>query len=66
MMHMPSSHGHKYIVQACSLEEIVTNNGTAFVAAMDYLKEKYGIRHICISPYNSQSNGTVETTHRTI
>ncbi|KXN91893.1 hypothetical protein AN958_11195 [Leucoagaricus sp. SymC.cos] len=35
----------------------------AFVAAIDYLKEKYGIQHICISPYNSQSNSAVERTH---
>ncbi|KXN81666.1 hypothetical protein AN958_04005 [Leucoagaricus sp. SymC.cos] len=61
-MHMLSSHGHKW----GALEEIVTNNGMAFIAAMDYLKEKYGIQHIRISPYNSQSNSTVETTHRMI
>jgi hypothetical protein len=98
-MHMPPSHGFKYIVQArCSLtgwpewraltretgrtlgsfifeeilcrwgglEEIVTDNGTAFVAALDWLADKYHIRHIRISAYNSQSNGVVETTHRTV
>ena len=47
------------------LEEIVTDNGTPFVAALDWIAERYHIRHIRISAYNSQSNG-VETTHRTI
>ncbi|KAJ3554121.1 hypothetical protein NP233_g12490 [Leucocoprinus birnbaumii] len=35
------------------LEEIVTNNGTPFVAALDWLSDKYHINHICISAYNS-------------
>jgi len=48
------------------LEEIVTDNGTPFVAALNWLADKYHIRHIRISAYNSQSNGAVETTHRTI
>ena len=48
------------------LEEIVTDNGTPFVAALDWIAERYHIRHIRISAYNSQSNGVVETTHRTI
>ena len=48
------------------LEEIVTDNGTPFVAALDWLAEKYHIRHIRISAYNSQANGIVERSHRTI
>jgi len=48
------------------LEEIVTDNGTPFVAALDWIAEHYHIYHIRISAYNSQSNGVVETTHRTI
>ena len=49
-----------------AVEEIVTDNGTAYVAALDWLATKYGIRHIRISPYNSQANGIVERQHRTI
>jgi hypothetical protein len=98
-MHMPTSQGFSYIVQArCSLsawpefrmlrtetartlgafifkeilcrwgglEEIVTDNGTPFVAALDWLAKKYHIRHIRISAYNSKANGIVERSHRTI
>ena len=49
-----------------AVEEIVTDNGTAFVAALDWLASKYGIRHIRISAYNSRANGIVERQHRTI
>ena len=49
-----------------TVEEIVTDNGTAYVLALDWLKDKYGIRHIRISAYNSQVNGIVERQHRTI
>jgi hypothetical protein len=43
-----------------ALEEIVTDNGLAFMEALNWLAEQYGIHHICISPYNSQANGIVE------
>jgi len=33
--------------------EIVTDNGTAYVATLDWLATRYGIRHIRISAYNS-------------
>ena len=49
-----------------AVEEIVTDNGTAFVAALDTLADRYGIRHIRISAYNSRANGIVERQHRTI
>ena len=49
-----------------AVEEIVTDNGTAFVAALDYLADRHGIRHIRISAYNSRANGIVERQHRTI
>ena len=49
-----------------AVEEIVTDNGTAYVAALDWLADRYGIRHIRISAYNSQANGIVERQHRTI
>jgi len=38
------------------LEEIVMDNGTAFVVALDWIAEHYHIWHIRISAYNSQSN----------
>jgi hypothetical protein len=48
------------------IEEIVTDNGTPFIAALDWLAEKYSIRHIRISAYNSKANRIVERSHRTI
>ena len=45
------------------LSKIVTDNGPAFVQALDILADRYDIRHICISPYNSQANGVVEQRH---
>ncbi len=33
------------------------------VAALEYLRQKYGIVHIRISAYNSQANGVVEVAH---
>jgi hypothetical protein len=49
-----------------TIEEIVTDNGTPFVAALDWLTKKYHIHHIRISAYNSKANGLVEHSHRTI
>ena len=49
-----------------AVEEIVTDNGTAFVAALGWLERRFGIRHIRISAYNSRANGIVERQHRTI
>ena len=49
-----------------AVSEIVTDNGTAYIAALDWLADRYGIRHIRISAYNSQANGIVEQQHRTI
>jgi len=48
------------------LEEIITDNGTPFVAALEWIATRYHIHHIRISAYNSQANGVVETMHRTI
>jgi hypothetical protein len=42
---------------------IVTDNGTPFLAAMEWLKDKYGIHGIRVSPYHSQSNGVIERGH---
>ena len=49
-----------------AVEEIVTDNGLAYIAALDWLANKYNIRHIRISAYNSRANGIVERQHRTI
>jgi transposase InsO family protein len=49
-----------------SIVEIVTDNGTPFIAALEYLAEKYNIRHIRISAYNSQANGVIERPHLTL
>ena len=46
-----------------SLREIVTDNGTPFIKALDYLAKKYGIQHICVSGYNHRANGLVERSH---
>ena len=43
-----------------AIEEIVTDNSSAYLAALDWLSNKYGIHHICISPYNSRANGIIE------
>jgi hypothetical protein len=46
-----------------SLHEIVTDNGPAFLKAMEYLSKCYHLNHIWISGYNSHTNGTVEHSH---
>lgn len=42
---------------------IITDNAKQFKAAVSWLKEKYGIQNIQISPYNSKANGKVENGH---
>ena len=46
-----------------ALCEIITDNGAAGVAALEYLEKTYHIRHIRISGYNSRANGIVESPH---
>ena len=46
-----------------ALETIVTDNGPAFVKALDWLAKTYHIHHIKISPYNSQAQGPIEWRH---
>ena len=46
-----------------ALAEIVTDNGPAFVQALNVLADRYNIWHIHISPYNSQANSVVERCH---
>jgi len=48
------------------LKEIVMDNETLFVAALDWIAEHYHIRYIQILAYNSQSNRVVEMIYRTI
>jgi len=48
------------------IAEIITDNGTPIVAALDWLSKKYHISHIRISAYNKQANGLVERSHRSI
>jgi transposase InsO family protein len=43
-----------------AVREIVTDNGSMYIAALDWLADRYGIQHIRISPYNSQANGIIE------
>ena len=46
-----------------ALREIVTDNASVFIKAMDYLAKKYKIYLIQISGYNSRVNGLVERSH---
>ncbi|ETW80784.1 hypothetical protein HETIRDRAFT_452290 [Heterobasidion irregulare TC 32-1] len=75
-MHMPTTGSFKYLVQALAdwifedilcrwgtLVEIISDNGPAFVKALDQLAKKYHIRHIHISGYNSRANGIAERPH---
>jgi hypothetical protein len=54
---------HNIIYRWGTLQEIVTDNGAAFVKAMEYLSKQYHINHIRISGYNSRANGLVERSH---
>ena len=49
-----------------AIGEIITDNGTTYIVALDWLADRYGIQHICILPYNLQANGIVEQQHCTI
>ena len=46
-----------------TLKVIVTDNGSSFIAAAKWIADKWGIKHIHISPYNSQANGSTERPH---
>ena len=46
-----------------TLVEIVSNNGKPFVAALAHLEQRYHIKNIRISGYNSKANGIVERSH---
>jgi hypothetical protein len=44
-------------------EEVVSDNAPAMKNVLSWLEEKYGIRGVRISPYNSQGNGKIERAH---
>lgn len=46
-----------------AIADLVTDNRTPYIAAVEELSHKYGINHIRISGYNSQANGPVERKH---
>ena len=46
-----------------AVSELVTDNGTPWIAAVETLSERYHIHHIRVSGYNSQANGIVESKH---
>ncbi|KIK78726.1 hypothetical protein PAXRUDRAFT_73979, partial [Paxillus rubicundulus Ve08.2h10] len=65
-MQMPKAGGFRYIIQACCTlsaypewQMLQAENGVA----VDLLASRYNIRHIHISPYNSQANRIVEQRH---
>lgn len=49
-----------------AVEEVITDNGTPYVAALNWLVDRYGIQHICISAYNLCANSIMEWQHHTI
>jgi hypothetical protein len=46
-----------------TLHKIVTDNGTPFLKALQYLSKCYHVNHIRISGYNSHANGLAEHSH---
>ena len=49
-----------------AIAEIVTDNSTIYVTALNLLINCYGIHHICISSYNSCANGIIKHQHHMI
>jgi len=49
-----------------AIAEIIMDNGTLIITALDWLAKKYHINHIWISAYNKQANGLVEHSHCSI
>jgi hypothetical protein len=45
------------------ITEIVTDNGGPYKSAVGWLEQKYGIKGIKISSYNSKANGKIERPH---
>jgi len=57
---------HRIILRYGIVQEVVTDNGPSFQKEFKALLADYGIKHIKISPYNSQANGVVERGHYNI
>jgi hypothetical protein len=49
-----------------SIRILTSDNGSPWLTAIAHICNKYNIKHIPISPYNSQANGIVERQHYTI
>jgi hypothetical protein len=45
------------------IREIITDNGSPYKSAVTWLEQKYGIKGIKISSYNSKANGKIERPH---
>ena len=45
------------------ITEIITDNGSPYKSAVGWLEQKYGIKGIKISSYNSKANGKIERPH---
>ena len=45
------------------MHKIITDNVSVYRAAVAWLEEKYGIKGIRISSYNSKANGRIERPH---
>ena len=45
------------------ITEIITDNGSPYRSAVAWLEQKYGIKGIKISSYNSKANGKIERPH---
>ena len=54
---------HRIILRYGTVMEVITDNGPTFQKEFKKLLQNYGIKHITISPYNSQANGVVERGH---
>ena len=57
---------YELVCRWCALSEIISDNGTPWVNALEHIGKKYHIRHIRVSGYNSQANGVVERAHFTL
>ena len=57
---------HRIILRYGNVQEVITDNGPSFKKEFKKLLRDYGIKHIKISPYNSQANGVVERGHYNI
>jgi transposase InsO family protein len=57
---------NRIILRYGTVLEVVTDNGPSFKKDFKKLLQKYGIKQIRISPYNSQANGVVERGHYNI